>query len=86
MNIKVLFDNVLMLPYEAPEMSEGGIILSDFSKRRPIEGLVVSIGSNVDNISVGDRVIYEEYTKPQTITIEYLGEEREFYLLKTGAI
>ena len=61
MDIRLLGDRVLVIPHEAPEETKSGIILSDFSKKRPSSGTVYAIGPKVTELKVGDNVIYGEY-------------------------
>lgn len=70
MNIKPLFDRVIIEPDEIKNTTKGGIVLPETSQDRPQTGKVVAVGSGKDlenndvgmQVSVGDRVIYNKYT------------------------
>ena len=75
--IQPVNDYVLIkLEEESEEKTSGGIIIPDTAKEKPKEGEVVGIAAGAsEQISIGDRVIYKEYSGTQ---ITYEGEE---YLL-----
>lgn len=58
--------------------TKSGIILPDNSKEKPLEGTVMSIGDEVENIKIGETVLYGKYSGSD-ITID--GED--FILLMT---
>ena len=69
-NIKPLFDNVLVKPLEAEEKTASGIILPDSAKEKPQIGKVVAVGpGNVTPkgdkipmvIKAGDKVMYKKW-------------------------
>lgn len=70
MNLKPLYDRVVVKPIEADEISAGGIIIPDAAKEKSTKGEVVAIGEGkaLDNgsvrapkLKVGDKVIYGQY-------------------------
>jgi len=70
MKIKPLGDRVLIERLEAEERSEGGIIIPDTAKEKPVEGRVIAVGEGRHtedgklvpmNVKEGDRVIYSKY-------------------------
>ena len=70
MNIKPLYDRVVVKPIDAEETSIGGIIIPDAAKEKPTKGEVIAVGSGkvFDNgqtramsVKVGDKVIYGQY-------------------------
>lgn len=70
MNLKPLYDRVVIKPIEAEEMSAGGIVIPDNAKEKPTKGEVVAVGEGkpLDNgsvrapkLKVGDKVIYGQY-------------------------
>lgn len=71
MNLKPLYDRVVVKPIEAEEMSVGGIIIPDAAKEKPTKGEVVAVGEGkfVDatggvrapKVKAGDKVIYGQY-------------------------
>ena len=71
MNLKPLYDRVVVKPIEADEVSAGGILIPDNAKEKPTKGEVVAVGEGkaLDNgslrapkVKVGDKVIYGQYS------------------------
>ncbi|MGV8932666.1 MAG: co-chaperone GroES [Luteimonas sp.] len=71
MNLKPLYDRVVIKPIEADEVSAGGILIPDNAKEKPTKGEVVAVGEGkaLDNgsvrapkVKVGDKVIYGQYS------------------------
>ncbi|OGH10888.1 MAG: co-chaperone GroES [Candidatus Levybacteria bacterium RIFCSPLOWO2_01_FULL_36_13] len=70
MNLKPLFDNVLIKPLEAEEKTASGIILPDSAKEKPQMGLVVAAGpgrilpkgeKEEMVVKVGQKVMYKKW-------------------------
>lgn len=70
MNLKPLYDRVIVKPIEAEETSAGGIIIPDAAKEKPTKGEILAVGDGkaLDNgtvrapkVKVGDKVIYGQY-------------------------
>lgn len=71
MNLKPLYDRVIVKPIEAEELSAGGIVIPDNAKEKPTKGEVLAVGEGkaLDNgtvrkplVKVGDKVIYGQYS------------------------
>ncbi|HYL27930.1 MAG TPA: co-chaperone GroES [Candidatus Nitrosotalea sp.] len=71
MNLKPLFDNVVVEHVEQEDKSSGGVFLPDTAKEKPQEGIIRAIGSGrvTDkgsviemHVKVGDRVLYRKYS------------------------
>ena len=71
MNIKPLFDRVVIKRMEEEKMSAGGIVIPDSATEKPIKGEVVAVGEGkiLDNGSVrapkvkaGDKVLFGKYS------------------------
>ena len=69
-NLKPLFDNVLIKPLEAEEKTASGIILPDSAKEKPQMGLVVAAGlgrilpkgeKEEMVVKVGQKVMYKKW-------------------------
>ena len=68
-NIKPLFDNVLIKPLEAEARTASGIILPDSAKEKPQIGLVMAVGEGkiVKGekqsvvVKVGQKVMYKKW-------------------------
>jgi len=82
MNLKPLFDNVVVKPAKAEEQTKSGIFLPDTAKEKPQKGEVVAAGEGrwddegdkrlPLDVKVGDVVIYKEWGKT---SIKLDGEE-----------
>ena len=82
MKLRPLHDRVIVKRVEEEEKTEGGIIIPDSAKEKPIEGEVIAVGNGklLDNgkklpleVKKGDRVLFGKYAGTD-IKIE--GEER----------
>lgn len=69
-NIKPLGDRVVLKRLESEEKTLGGIILPDSAKEKPMQGVVIAVGSGklLDNgernhmeVEVGQRVLFGKY-------------------------
>ena len=67
MNIKPLYDRVIIKRMEEEKMSAGGIVIPDSATEKPIKGEVIAVGSgkSLDNgsvrapqVKVGDKVLF----------------------------
>jgi chaperonin GroES len=70
LNVKPLGDRVLVEPAEEKETKKGGIIIPDSAKEKPMEGIVVALGTGkIDEkgnkvafeVKKGDRVLISKY-------------------------
>jgi chaperonin GroES len=70
-NLKPLFDNVVVEHVEQQDKSSGGVFLPDTAKEKPQEGVIRAVGpgrltdkGNVVemHVKVGDRVLYRKYS------------------------
>ena len=79
MKIRPLRDNVLIRIIEEPKEIESGIIIADTVKefKKSIEGEVIAIGLQVDNVKVGDKIIFNTI-KVNNVKID----NKEYYILK----
>ena len=71
MKIRPLRDKILVKRLEEEEKSKGGIIIPDSAKEKPMEGLVVAIGTGKLNeegkviplvVKVGDKILFAKYS------------------------
>ena len=69
-NIKPLGDRVLVQPLEEKEVKKGGIIIPDTAKEKPMESLVIALGTGKTDdkgqkipfeVKKGDRVLVAKY-------------------------
>ncbi|MCH9024857.1 MAG: co-chaperone GroES [candidate division Zixibacteria bacterium] len=80
MQVKPLYDRVVVRPVEE-EQVKGGIIIPDTAKEKPVEGEIIEVGSGrvTDDgkkmsleVKKGDRILYGKYSGTE-VSIE--GEE-----------
>jgi chaperonin GroES len=71
MNIRPLYDNVVVKRKEEEEVSAGGIVLPGSAKEKPNQGEVVAIGNGAVtdsgelralSVKVGDTVVFGQYS------------------------
>ena len=71
MNLKPLFDNVVVEHVEQDDKTTGGVFLPDTAKEKPQEGIIRAVGPGrvtdkgtvVDmHVKVGNRVLYRKYS------------------------
>ena len=70
MNLKPLYDRIVVEPLAAEEKTKGGIVLPDTAKEKPQIGKVIAVGPGridekgqriVPEVKVGEKVIYASY-------------------------
>ncbi len=71
MNIRPLYDRIIVKRVEAETTSKGGIIIPDTAKEKPIEGEVVAVGNGKVledgtqrglEVKKGDRILFGKYS------------------------
>jgi chaperonin GroES len=71
MNIRPLYDRIVVKRIEEKEQVQGGIIIPDTAKEKPQEGEVVAVGrgKRLENgnlvpldVKVGDRILFGKYS------------------------
>ena len=79
MNIKPLYDRIIVKALDAEEVTKGGIVLPDSTKEKPQEGEIVAVGDGklLDDgkiqalkVKVGDRILYGKYSGTEIKTKE----------------
>lgn len=82
MNVRPLYDRVIVKRLEAEEKTAGGLFIPDTAKEKPIQGQVVAVGSGKRTdkgdvlaleVAVNDRVLFGKYSGTE---IKLDGEER----------
>lgn len=82
MNIRPLYDRVIVKRVSAETTSKGGIIIPDTAKEKPIEGEVLAVGhgKRTDDgktlpleVKAGDRVLFGKYSGTE---VKIGGEDR----------
>jgi chaperonin GroES len=59
--IKPLGKRVLIEPLKPVEKTSSGLIIPDTAQTVPQEAMVISVGNEVTDVKIGDRVIYSHY-------------------------
>jgi chaperonin GroES len=81
MNIRPLYDRIVVKRIEESETVKGGIIIPDTAKEKPQEGEVVAVGKGKRNddgklipldVKAGDRILFGKYSGSE---IKQDGEE-----------
>jgi len=62
MSIQPLGTRVLVEPIEVETKTASGIIIPDSAQEKPLQAKVLAIGSDVEQIKIGDTVLYGKYT------------------------
>jgi len=71
MNIRPLYDRIVVKRIEEKEQIQGGIIIPDTAKEKPQEGLVIAVGQGkrLDSgkvvaldVKAGDRILFGKYS------------------------
>ena len=79
MNIRPLYDRVVVRRKEEEETTTGGIVLPGTAKEKPNQGEVVAVGEGkiLDNgdirplaVKVGDTVVFGQYAGSNTIEVD----------------
>ena len=82
MNVRPLFDKVLVKRNDEPTRTKGGLFLPETAKEKPVEGTVLAVGNGrtTDDgkltpltVKVGDRVVFGKYAGTE---IKVEGEDR----------
>ena len=72
--IKPLADRVVAIKEEAKAQTASGLYLPEDAKEKPVVAKVVAVGPDVQQIKVGDQIVYKEYatTELKFDTTNYL--------------
>lgn len=82
MNVRPLYDRVIVKRLEAEEKTAGGLFIPDTAKEKPIQGQVIAVGNGKRTdkgdvlaleVQVNDRVLFGKYSGTE---IKLDGEER----------
>ncbi len=74
LNVRPLYDRVLVKRLESDSKSAGGIIIPDNAKEKPLEGEIVATGKGKlledgsireMQVSVGDKVLFAKYAETE---------------------
>jgi chaperonin GroES len=90
MNIKPLYDRILVKREKAEEVTAGGIIIPDTSKEKPSKGTIIAVGEGNFNekderipltVKVGDKVLFSRYGGT-----EFKNNDEELLVMKESDI
>ncbi len=76
-------EKVLVKQDEKKDKSEGGIILANVSKEKPLSGEIVRVGPDVTGIQAGMKILFAAYAGTK-IGKEYLIMEESDVIAVTG--
>jgi len=76
MNFKPLGERVLVERTEVENKTASGIIIPDNAKEKPQTAKVVAVGDKVEDVRVGDTIMFEQYRGT-----ELKLEEQEYLIL-----
>jgi chaperonin GroES len=84
MNIRPLYDRIVVKRVEQEDQMQGGLYIPDSAKEKPQEGEVVAVGNGKRTdegkimpleVKVGDRILFGKYSgqeAPKSVGDEYL--------------
>ena len=75
--IKPLADRVVAVREKAQEKTASGLYLPDSSKEKPVMATVIAVGPKVEQVAVGDKIVYKEYS-----TTDLKINETEYLIVK----
>ena len=75
--IKPLADRVVAVREKAQEKTASGLYLPDSSKEKPVMATVLAVGPKVEQVAVGDKIVYKEYS-----TTDLKINETEYLIVK----
>lgn len=62
MSVKPLGERVLLeVPQAKEEKTQSGLYVPETVKEKPLEATVVAVGSKVEDVKAGDKVIYSKF-------------------------
>jgi chaperonin GroES len=77
--VQPMTDHIVLQAVEQEEVTSSGLVIPDSAKERPQHGLVIDVGPGkvadsgekitMDDLSKGDRVLYQKYTG-QEVTVD----------------
>ncbi len=81
MNFKPLGDRLLVERVEEVNTTASGIIIPDNAKEKPSQGKVLAIGSDVEEVNVGDTVVFGKYAGTELIL-----DDKEYLVMELSDI
>ncbi len=69
MKLVPLADRLVAKPLEAQAKTSSGFYVPESAKEKPQMGEVVAVGKEVNEIKVGDQIVYSQY-KPDNVKVD----------------
>ncbi|RUM73419.1 MAG: co-chaperone GroES, partial [Sulfurovum sp.] len=80
-NFQPLGDRLLVERVEEPTTTASGIIIPDNAKEKPSRGKVLAIGSDVEDVTVDDIVVFGKYAGTDLVL-----EDNEYLVLEVSDV
>lgn len=80
-------ETIFVLPDKVVDKTDSGILLTDFTKKRPTSGTILAIGDKIERVEfkIGQRVIYGEFSGHKQI-ISWNNEDTEIFIMTPNDI
>lgn len=75
--IKPLADRVVAMREKPATQTASGLYLPDTAKEKPVFATVIAVGPDVEQLKVGNKIIYKEYS-----TTELTIDSQDYLILK----
>ena len=71
MNVRPLYDRILVKRLEEDQLTKGGLIIPDTAKEKPVQGEVVAVGSGrrlkdgtvrAVDVKAGQKILFEKWS------------------------
>ncbi len=81
MNFKPLGERLLVERVEEESTTASGIIIPDSAKEKPSKAKVLAIGNDVEDVNVGDTVVFGKYSGTELSL-----EDKEYLVLEISDV
>lgn len=81
MRVKPVRNCIYVLPDKIVDKTESGIILSDYTKKRPTSGTIIATGPEVKDFKEGQRIIYGQFSGAKCIFKVSATKEVELFIM-----
>lgn len=76
MQLHPLADRIVARQLEAEPQTATGILLPESAKEKPVMAEVLSVGKDVKEVKVGDKIVYKQYSTTEV----KLGSDEQFVI------
>lgn len=59
--MKVLYNRIIVKQVESDDLEKSGIVIPSSAENNLLTGEVIEIGTDIDYVKVGDKVLYKEH-------------------------